>query len=163
MVFFKNKVSAFVTPEVERGMRLNLEPVRPKRPKKATDAIMILAFFSCLAAIILLSYYGLTKGRPQIFINGVDSWGNVCGKQGNVLPSSMQTHLRNHVENRFEFHFKSIESDASSSVTDFLQQRTEDIVFCIKVSYVSAINPYEIWTVHISNFSGLFLPEKPVV
>ena len=133
MVFFSNRVSAVLDQDIERG-QLNVEPVRPKRPKKGTDQLVTLAFFGALAAIILLSYFGLTKGRPEIFIFGVDSWGNVCGRNKNILHPKMQTYLMDHSGHKFEFHFKSTNSSHNLLLSSFLKREFEDIVFCVEVT-----------------------------
>ena len=134
VLFFKNKVVSLEPSDTKRSLRpYPDEPVCPQKRKKVSDGIMIIFFVIILAAIVLLSYYGWAKGRPEVFLNGVDSWGNVCGKKKNLLDSEMQTYLTiDHGNNPFEFHFKSIKS-GYLSIADFLQRRTDDVVFCIEV------------------------------
>lgn len=64
----------------------------PVRQRKCTDVFFLLLFVSSLiAAGYVVGEYAFVFGDPGRYINGVDSWGNVCGRKENQKISKVSS------------------------------------------------------------------------
>ena len=112
------------------------EQVRPSRAKKVTDCKFIVLFPAVLITLGFLSYYVLSRSYPDIFVHGVDSKGNICGKKKNLDLSKTEIEVEDYSQRNLEFHFKSAEAGSTFNLVNLMQRSPEDTVICVKVSDV---------------------------
>ncbi|XP_077966779.1 choline transporter-like protein 1 [Styela clava] len=55
----------------------------PVRSRKCRDVFFLLFFIAALGGVGFVAYHSTRNGDPMRYINGVDSWGNVCGRKKN--------------------------------------------------------------------------------
>ncbi|XP_076819203.1 uncharacterized protein LOC143464993 isoform X2 [Clavelina lepadiformis] len=57
--------------------------------RKCTDMPAAVVFFAMLVGMCVAMNRGLAYGKPEVYTNGVDSWGNICGWQENIQFSAV--------------------------------------------------------------------------
>lgn len=72
----------------------------PVRKRKCTDVFLLLAFGGSVIAVgVFVGEYAFAFGDPGRYIYGVDSWGNVCGRQDNQKISKASPRNESFVKN----------------------------------------------------------------
>ena len=85
----KSKVTNLTAPEKELWPR---------------DILFLIIFVLMLVGMGFLSKHSTGLGDPYRYINGSDSWGNVCGRKFNPNISGANLSGMDHSERRYEFH-----------------------------------------------------------
>ena len=115
--------------EIKRELECDL----PKRSKEFTDIWWGLLFMVFIVSLLQIGLYSSYKSLPEILLDGIDSWGNLCGRNKNILPSDMKTKEKDNSRKPYELHVSQSGSKSNINFMDFLQRRKEDVVICVEV------------------------------
>jgi len=116
-------------------------PVRstPERKQVSRDLIFLLTFVAMLVGMGFLADFSIRKGDIQRYINGVDSWGNVCGREDNTALAGVVDSGKDQSGRQFVLHL-ALDINTLISMIGVFPQKSSSASLCVKKCPTSATN-----------------------
>ncbi|XP_076816304.1 choline transporter-like protein 1 [Clavelina lepadiformis] len=122
--------SSVSTTEVE-AMPDEDTPTTPVRAKKVRDVFFLLLFLAALGGMGYLARYSMDNGDPGRYIKGIDSWGNVCGRNNTKTIPGAEYSGMDHTNNTFEFHTALSDLKLALNPLTYLTMDSPPAVICV--------------------------------
>ncbi|CAK8692414.1 unnamed protein product [Clavelina lepadiformis] len=122
--------SSISTTEVE-AMPDENTPTTPVREKKVRNVFFLLLFLAALGGMGYLARYSMDNGDPARYIKGIDSWGNVCGRNNTKTIPGAEYSGMDHTKNTFEFHTALSDVELAFDPLTYLTMDNPPAVICV--------------------------------
>ena len=103
----------------------------PEKERTPKDVLFLLLFLIMMGGMGYLSYYSTGAGDPYRYVNGSDSWGNVCGRNNSIIPGVPQSG-KDHRERIYEFHMALSDIRNALNPLSYLKSSNKSAVICVK-------------------------------
>lgn len=104
----------------------------PEREDSIKDVPFLVIFGIFLYGFIYLSSYGFINGDPEIYMDGYDSWGNVCGKKLNPIIPGVPLSGRDQTNRTFVFHMGLSSLKTALAPFKYLRSNNKPAVICVE-------------------------------
>ncbi|XP_076808647.1 choline transporter-like protein 1 [Clavelina lepadiformis] len=104
--------------------------------RKTKDVLCLLLFVVSLCGMGFIAYYSFDKGDIARYTNGVDSWGNVCGRKKNPAVAGARYSGLDHSQRPNQFHF-GYKEDTASAPPFYFARSGGDVIICVKTCSVA--------------------------
>jgi len=108
--------------------------VGPEKEYKVKDIPAIIVFLLILVGLFYIGVYSLKTGDPTRYLDGYDSWGNICGRKENILIPGLIPDLtgKDLSANKYAFHMGLIEFENVVNPIKYFYQKHKSAVICVK-------------------------------
>lgn len=111
-------------------------PDQVKRSKKFTDVWSLIVLVALTIMLLLVGIYSIRSSQIEIFVNGIDSWGNICGEKKNLLTQHLKEPEMDHSQRPYELHVSLGGKQSDIGLGDLFWRRKDDVVVCVEVSKI---------------------------
>lgn len=113
------------------------KPRTPIREYKIHDTKFLFLFCLVIGIMLQILYDASVKGKPEIYLDGYDSWANVCGKKENEIVPGVPLSGLDRAEYKKQFFYSFAKFDISSVLAALRfgygeVNQTDNIILCVK-------------------------------
>ena len=114
------------------------KPRTPIREYEIHDTKFLFLFFLVIGVVLQILLDASVKGKPEVYVDGHDSWANICGKKENkILPGVPLSGLdRAEYKNKFFFSFAKFDNINNVFLPPKFANgevnQTDNIMLCVK-------------------------------
>jgi len=135
-------------------------PTTPERKKHPRDLPFLILFALMLVGMLYLGSFSIQKGDVGRYIFGVDSWGNVCGREVNTpIPNATHSGL-DHSKRPYEFQVVLSNMQMVLNPLDILLKTNAPATLCIKTCPRNATDCDRLLLDNGYNLSDIVIQER---
>ena len=103
----------------------------PQKDRSPKDIFFLILFVLMLGAMAYLCYYSTGVGDPYRYVNGSDSWGNVCGRNNSPI-GGVRLSGKDHSQRGFAFHMGLSNIKTAMNPLSYLRSNQKPAVICVR-------------------------------
>jgi len=106
-------------------------PTTPQKDRSPKDILFLILFVIMLGVMAYLCYYSTGAGDPYRYVNGTDSWGNVCGRNNSPI-RGVPLSGRDNSHRSFAFHMGLSDIRTAMNPLGYLKSNQKPAVICVR-------------------------------